>query len=496
MAALITKILARKPKAATHWSVRVVDNYATHKHPKVRAWLARRPRWHIHFTPTSAPWLNQVERFFALITQRAICRGLFESTTDLVKKIDRFIRIYNANSCPFVWTPPPTPSSRNLSDFVSEFPGQNTDFSKQKRCHVLEKTGIARAMAKNGEPEQRCSAANGAPLWALRGVGKLACFACLVLLLAILFNALITSGLRRINTSSFGVWNRIVDGTINAEIVISGSSRALAHYDSRTIEERTGLTAFNIGLNGSQTDMQLARLKTYLLHNKKPSLLIHNLDLFSFQTTHGGAYDPGQYVPYLQEPPIYAALARIDPDVWKARFLPLYGYAAEDLRFNWILGAMGFFGWNPPEDHFLGFRPRSSAWTEDFERFKAMNPDGVRFEIEADGVKQMEELLRLCKGQGIKVILIYSPEYREMQTFTTNRAQIFERFGELTYRFGAAVWDYSSSPISARRENFHNSQHLNAEGAMTFSKDLAENLAADPILGLGAARPYRKEKSQ
>jgi hypothetical protein len=104
--------------------------------------------------------------------------------------------------------------------------------------------------------------------------------------------------------------------------------------------------------------------------------------------------------------------------------------------------------------------------------------------------------LRLCKDQGIKVVLIYSPEYREMQTFTTNRAQIFERFGELTYRFGAPVWDYSSSPISARRENFYNSQHLNAQGAMTFSKDLAENLAVDPILGLGAARPYRKEKSQ
>src|ERR1700693_1692285 len=82
----------------------VVDNYATPKHPKVRAWLARRPRWHIHFTPTYASWLNQVERFFALITQRAIRRGSFVSTADLVKKIDRFIRTHNANSQPFVWT--------------------------------------------------------------------------------------------------------------------------------------------------------------------------------------------------------------------------------------------------------------------------------------------------------------------------------------------------------------------------------------------------------
>jgi hypothetical protein len=78
--------------------------FSTHKHPKVRAWLARRPRWHIHFTPTYASWLNQVERFFAFITQRAIRRGSFDSTADLVKKIDHFIRTHNANSCPFVWT--------------------------------------------------------------------------------------------------------------------------------------------------------------------------------------------------------------------------------------------------------------------------------------------------------------------------------------------------------------------------------------------------------
>jgi putative transposase len=64
----------------------VVDNLATHKHPKVKVWLARRPRWYIHFTPTYASWLNQVERFFALITQRSIRRGSFGSTADLVKK--------------------------------------------------------------------------------------------------------------------------------------------------------------------------------------------------------------------------------------------------------------------------------------------------------------------------------------------------------------------------------------------------------------------------
>ena len=82
----------------------VVDNYATHKHPKVRAWLTQRPRWHLHFTPTYASWLNQVERFFALATQRAIRRGSFVSVADLVRKIDRFVTDYNVKAQPFVWT--------------------------------------------------------------------------------------------------------------------------------------------------------------------------------------------------------------------------------------------------------------------------------------------------------------------------------------------------------------------------------------------------------
>ncbi|MCK5770178.1 IS630 family transposase [Algiphilus sp.] len=82
----------------------VVDNYATHKHPKVRAWLAKRPRYHVHYTPTYASWLNQVERWFGLITQKAICRGSFKSVPDLVKRIERYVEHYNTNARPFVWT--------------------------------------------------------------------------------------------------------------------------------------------------------------------------------------------------------------------------------------------------------------------------------------------------------------------------------------------------------------------------------------------------------
>jgi putative transposase len=82
----------------------VVDNYATHKHAKVRTWLASHPRFQVHFTPTYSSWLNQVERWFGLITQRAIRRGSFRSVRELVRRINEFVLHYNRNSRPFLWT--------------------------------------------------------------------------------------------------------------------------------------------------------------------------------------------------------------------------------------------------------------------------------------------------------------------------------------------------------------------------------------------------------
>jgi len=82
----------------------IVDNYSTHKHRKVRTWLARRPRYQVHYTPTYSSWLNQVERWFGLITQRAIRRGSFSSVKDLIEKIDAFVQRYNRDHRPFVWT--------------------------------------------------------------------------------------------------------------------------------------------------------------------------------------------------------------------------------------------------------------------------------------------------------------------------------------------------------------------------------------------------------
>jgi transposase len=81
----------------------ILDNYGTHNHANVKAWLAKHPRFHVHFIPTSSSWLNQVERFFREITDKALRRSVFKSVDDLIAAIEDYLRAHNDDPKPFVW---------------------------------------------------------------------------------------------------------------------------------------------------------------------------------------------------------------------------------------------------------------------------------------------------------------------------------------------------------------------------------------------------------
>ena len=82
----------------------ICDNYATHKHPEVKAWLAKHRRFHMHFTPTSSSWLNLIERWFRELTDKALRRGVFHSVPDLIAKIEEYLAAHNDDPKPFIWT--------------------------------------------------------------------------------------------------------------------------------------------------------------------------------------------------------------------------------------------------------------------------------------------------------------------------------------------------------------------------------------------------------
>ena len=100
----------------------ILDNYATHKHPKVMAWLERHKRWTFHYTPTSGSWLNAVETFFSAITRRRLRRGAFHSLVDLQAAINRYLAEHNANPKPFVWTATPESIMAKLQQLNASSP--------------------------------------------------------------------------------------------------------------------------------------------------------------------------------------------------------------------------------------------------------------------------------------------------------------------------------------------------------------------------------------
>jgi len=299
-------------------------------------------------------------------------------------------------------------------------------------------------------------------------------------MVSVVLHTVINFGLRRISVSKFGALNAIMSGEVNADIIISGSSRALSHYDPRVIQDLTGRSAYNIGMNASQIDFEWVILKTYLNHNAKPQLVIQNLDLFSFETTKPGElYDPGYYVPYLYDRELYGFYREMVPEAWKCKHVPLYGYAVEDMRFTWVWGVLRCFGIQGRQDYYQGFNPRAGTWNQDFDHFKLDARNGVRYAVDPMGVRSLEGIIELCQRNGIQIILVYSPEYVEMQGLETNRAEIMARFKQISERFKVPFWDYSDSLLSQQRDYFNNSEHLNQNGADLFSKDLARRLAEE-----------------
>ena len=101
----------------------VCDNLATHKTPAVKAWLARHPRFHIHFTPTGSSWINQVERWFSYLTTDLLQRGVYKNVQALEKDIRQWIRLWNVEPKPFVWKKTAEEILNSLSRYISRISG-------------------------------------------------------------------------------------------------------------------------------------------------------------------------------------------------------------------------------------------------------------------------------------------------------------------------------------------------------------------------------------
>jgi hypothetical protein len=288
---------------------------------------------------------------------------------------------------------------------------------------------------------------------------------------------MVDAGLRKSRNAYFANWNDLYNSKIDADLLIMGSSRAEFHVSPKILDSLLTLNSYNLGLSAWHFDMQYARFRMYLQHNKKPKYIIHNVDVYGFSKRENVA-DAPQFLPYIQDTILQNAIAghKGELNIYQQN-IPLLKYKTQQkLAFEGLLGFMGFANLYDTTSKYKGFRSNDYAWNKDFECFKKRFPKGAKYKFNKEVVRQFNEYLAFCQKENIKVILVYAPEYFEIQPYYKNKFELIKLCKESAEKYDCQFLDYSKNLLCYEQKYFYNSQHLNRRGAELFSLDLGEKI--------------------
>ena len=266
-------------------------------------------------------------------------------------------------------------------------------------------------------------------------------------------------------------WNQIKEGKTKAELAVFGSSRAFIQINPKILEEETKLNSYNFGLNGSKFKMQFYRFNIYLKHNSKPKIVVWNLDTFSFSHIDE-VFQPNQYVPFmLWNSDLYKALDEYkSTNVWDF-ILPLYRYRDQVYWKDQIsrskkekLGKDGLFRKE-------GFMSYDRKWDVNWTKMKKKNSD-----FDFNDYPLLEELIKRCKKENIKLVFTIAPEFYKGQDYMLNRDEVINRYKTTLQKYNLPLLDYSEDTISYQQKYFYNTTHMNNKGADVFTKKLSQDL--------------------
>jgi hypothetical protein len=288
---------------------------------------------------------------------------------------------------------------------------------------------------------------------------------------------MVDAGLRKSRNAYFANWNDLYNSKINADLLVMGSSRAEFHISPKILDSLLSLNSYNLGLSAWHFDMQYARFRMYLQHNKKPKYIIHNVDVYGFSKREEVA-DAPQFLPYIQDTILQNVTLghKGQFDIYQQSF-PLLKYKNQQkLAFEGFLNFVGFKNLYDTTSKFKGYRGNNYVWNKDFESFKKRFPKGAKYRFDKEVVRQFNEYLAFCHKENIKVILVYSPEYFEVQPYYKNKSELIKLCQESTKKYDCQFLDYSKNSLCYEQKYFYNSQHLNRRGAELFSLNLGEKI--------------------
>lgn len=284
----------------------------------------------------------------------------------------------------------------------------------------------------------------------------------------------IHEGLRKSQYLDYTEWNAIYDGSINADWVIMGSSRAWKQVDPRIVDSTFQLNSYNLGIDGYHVPMQLTKFQIYQEHNSDPQKMIYIVDHFSLDK-RTDLFNKDQFLPYLNDPVLASRLSEYEGFNWEHFHLPYYQYSGS--KEICLAGFMEFFGIKKfAADKFKGYQPQYKVWEVDFDQEREENPNGKSAKVLPHVVNEFDLFIRGLAEQNIEVVLVYSPDQIDFQSYITNRDSVISIYRNLALKHNIPFIDFSNHPMCNDKTYFYNPTHLNTVGAELFTRTLCDSI--------------------
>ena len=304
-------------------------------------------------------------------------------------------------------------------------------------------------------------------------------FAIVLIVILTVVDLLVTYKFHQIETRKYGVWNDMIHSTIDADLLVMGNSRAWGQYSTYILDSMLHVNSYNIGIDGSAFNRQLVRYRVYRHYQKKPSLIIQNVEYFTLNRTYG--YEREQFMPYLMYPYFRSCICKEEPFTFGELYVPMYRYFVNNVydeytKFDYPV--------------YKGYGGEDKTW--DGSSLATMQP--YRQEIDSAVYELFIDYIEKTKNEGIQMILVFAPIYTKVNELIINRDEIKKIYQSLSAQYDIPFLDYSDWYVSNDTTYFYNAMHLNRQGAEVFSTQLALDIDSLEINGKLSRQKASRER--
>jgi hypothetical protein len=302
-------------------------------------------------------------------------------------------------------------------------------------------------------------------------------FSTLLLAGAFALNTMLEKGLKKTNKGEFQTWNAIFSSKIDADLIISGSSRAWVHISPQILDSILGANSYNFGIDGYPFSMQYVRYKIFEKYNKRPKLILQNVD-FNTLYKRKDLYGKTQFLPYTDEQLLQQELQKAGFFNFDS-YLPAIRYHSEYMTIYY--GLMEFFNIKHYAGvRYKGYQGQEREW-DGSQLAEILSKDSLVSVIEPDIVELFDSFLSHCKENNIQVIFVFTPQYIKATEFTKNKDEVIDIYRSFSKKYDIPFLDYSHDPLCYDTTYFYNAMHLNKTGAELFSFKLANDIKAQNL---------------